>query len=152
MKTKKILLYSMTWPLNLNFHHLVKKTLLPAKFHFNPTGGIFTICCFLTLKRFEWSKSLLLRFKPPHKNSPPSKISHLHNGQISQGFPQVLRTWEDLNLYMGGLGEGRGVGKMLLKNICEGVYMSVKLPVICLQAWKFTKNELEFFTHIFQGF
>ena len=59
-------------------------------------------------KRFEWSKSLLLRFKPPHKNSSPSKISHLPNGQISQGFPQVFRTWEDLNRYIGGLGVGGG--------------------------------------------
>ena len=35
-----------------------------------------------------------------------------------------------------------GDGKMLLKNICEGVYMLVTLPAISLQAYKFTKNEL----------
>ena len=56
-----------------------------------------------------------------------TKFSHI------QGSPQVLRTWggEGLNLYMGG-GEweiGRvGGGKMLLKYICEGVHMLVKLP------------------------
>ena len=44
----------------------------------------------------------------PHKNSPPSKISHLLNGQICQDFPQVLRTWEDLNQYMGGIEVGGG--------------------------------------------
>ena len=37
----------------------------------------------------------------PHKNSLPSKISYFPNGQISQGFPQVLRTW--------GGGEGGGL-------------------------------------------
>ena len=46
---------------------------------------------------------------------------------------------------MGGLesihGWGGG-GKMLLKNICEGIHMLVKLPAISLQACKFTKNEL----------
>ena len=32
--------------------------------------------------------------------------------------------------------------KLLLKNICEGVHLLVKLPAIGLQACKFTKNEL----------
>ena len=38
-ENKKILLYPITWPLTLNFQHLVKKILLPAKFHFNPHWG-----------------------------------------------------------------------------------------------------------------
>ena len=32
--------------------------------------------------------------------------------------------------------------KMLSKNICEGIHLTVKLPAISLQPWKFTKNEL----------
>ena len=40
------------------------------------------------------------------------------------------------------MGEEGGEGKMLLKNICEEVHMSVNLPAISLQACKFTKNEL----------
>ena len=83
------MLYSITWPLTSNFHHRLKKIILPTKFHFNPHWGNFYNMLFFS---FEWSKSLL-RFPPPHKNSPPFKISHLPNGQISHGFSQVLRTW-----------------------------------------------------------
>ena len=89
MFEKNYLLYSITWPLTSNFHHPVKKIILPTKFHFNPHWGNFYNMLFFS---FEWSK-LRLRFPPPHKNSPPSKISHLPNWQISQCFPQVLRTW-----------------------------------------------------------
>ena len=32
--------------------------------------------------------------------------------------------------------------KILSKNTCEGVHLILKLPAICLQASKFTKNEL----------
>ena len=87
---KNYLLYSITWPLTSNFHHPVKNIILPTKFHFNPHWGNFYNMLFFS---FEWSKSLFLRFPPPHKNSPPSKISHLPDEQISHGFPQVLRTW-----------------------------------------------------------
>ena len=38
----------------------------------------------------------------------------------------------------GSMGELR----MLSKNICEGVYLIVKLPVISRKACKYTKNEL----------
>ena len=31
---------------------------------------------FLALKKFQWLKSLLLRFPPPYKLNPTSKISH----------------------------------------------------------------------------
>ena len=41
----------------------------------------------------------------------------------------------------GGAWEEGGL-KMVLKNTREGVHLSVKLPVISLQACKFTKNEL----------
>ena len=72
----------------------------------------------------------------------------------SQGFPQVLRTWEAAPLgggapqnVMGGcssqkMGGPREELKMLSKNTCEGVHLIVKLPAISLQASKFTKNEL----------
>ena len=57
---------------------------------------------------------------------------------------------------MGGWGEGsskfdrgalksRSMGeglKMLSKNICEGVHLTVKFAAISLQAYKFTKHEL----------
>ena len=33
-------------------------------------------CCFWPWKRFEWSKSLLLRFPSSYELNPPSKISH----------------------------------------------------------------------------
>ena len=35
---KKVLLYSITWRLTLNFHHLVKRIPLPAKFPISPMG------------------------------------------------------------------------------------------------------------------
>ena len=69
--------------------------------------------------------------------------------QQTQDFPLVLRTWgggdsskfdeEGLSQYMGEFG---GRMKILLKNTCGGVHLTVKLPAISLQAWKFTKNEL----------
>ena len=63
-----------------------------------------------------------------------------------QGFPQVLRTWCGLfkiwwGAWVNTWGEHEGL-KTVLKNTCEGVYLSVKLPTISLQACKFTKNEL----------
>ena len=65
-----------------------------------------------------------------------------------QGFPQVLQTWRGGSSKFGGGGlkskHGGSMGelKMLLKNICEGVHLIVKLPAISLQASKFTENEL----------
>ena len=71
-----------------------------------------------------------------------------------QGFPKVLRTWGrlchslppieegsskfgdgggGLSQYMGGVW-GVGGLKMVVKNICERVYLLVKLPPISLQA------------------
>ena len=126
-------------------HHLVKKILLPAKFHFNPHCGNFYNILFFSFKKDLNGQNHSSSDSNHHiKNSPPSKIPHLPNGQISQGFPEVLRTWGDLNRYMGRIA-GWGVGggdKMLLRNICEGVLMLVKLSAIRLQACKFTKNEL----------
>ena len=43
-----------------------------------------------------------------------------------------------LQKFMGG---GGGL-KMVLKNACKGVHLLVKLPLLSLQACKFTKNEL----------
>ena len=51
LKTKKILLYSITWPLTLNFHHLVKNSLFPAKLHFNTHWGNFYNMLFFNFKK-----------------------------------------------------------------------------------------------------
>ena len=60
--------------------------------------------------------------------------------QRSQGFPQVLRTWEGLDVNTeeehGGGAYNNG------ENTCEGVHLLVKLLAINLQVCKFTKNEL----------
>ena len=56
------------------------------------------------------------------------------------------------SIHRGDWGGGEG-GKILLKNICEGVHMLVKLPAISLQACKFTKNELHiYFSRILAEF
>ena len=122
MFEKNYLLYSITWPLTSNFHHPVKKIILPTKFHFNPHWGNFYNMLFFS---FEWSKSLFLRFPPPHKNS------HL----LMSRYPTVShRCWEH-----GGLesthGGGWGGVNMLLKNICKGVHMLVMLLAISLQIY-----------------
>ena len=121
------------------------KIFLPTKFDFNPNWGNFYN---MWLFSFELSKSLLLRFPPPHKNFPSSKISHLPNGQISHGFPQVLRTWE---AWIDTCGEtGGDWGR---------VYNAVEIYL-----WRSSYNskvasykrgnllKMNFFTHIFQGF
>ena len=139
---KKNLLNSITWPLTPNFHHPVKKIilLLPANFHFRPHWQNFYNMLFSSFKRFEWSKSLLLRFPPPHKNFPSSKIPMSPMGR----YPRVShRCWEHGELQSIHGEEIRvGVVEMLLKNICEGVHTLVNLPAISLQAYKFSKNEL----------
>ena len=114
MFEKNYLLYSITWPLTSNFHHPVKKIILPTKFHFNPHWGNFYNMLFFS---FEWSKSLL-RFPPPHKKW--ADIPWFFTGVENMG---------GLNQYMWG----RGGVKMLLRNICEGVHMLVKLPAISLK-------------------
>ena len=52
-KKKEILLYSITWPLTLNFHQPVKQNLLflPAKFDFNPHWGNFYNMLFFSFKK-----------------------------------------------------------------------------------------------------
>ena len=108
---KKILLYSITWPLTPNFHHPVKKILLllPANFHFSPHWENFYNMLFSSFKRFEWSISLLLRFPPPHKNFPSSKIPMSPMGR----YPRVShRCWEHgelQSIHRGGrFGDGGG--------------------------------------------
>ena len=63
-------------------------------------------------------------------------------------FPTGVENMGGLNRYMGGR------VNMLLKNICEGVHMLVMLPVTLLAIVMLPANllELNFFTHIFQGF
>ena len=48
---KKKFLYSITWPLTSNFHHPVKKILLPAKFHFDPLWTNFCNMLFFSFKK-----------------------------------------------------------------------------------------------------
>ena len=67
---------------------------------------------------------------------------------MNKGFPTGVGEGELQSIHGGG-GREHGGLKMLPKNTCEGVHLMVKLPVIILQAWKFTKDELH--TH-FQGF
>ena len=137
LKTKKILLYSITWSLTLNFHHLVKKN-LPAKSHFNPHWENFYNMLFFSFK------------KDLNGQNHSSDSNHHTKILLSAKFPispmgiyprASHRCWEHggtwINTWVGG-----GRGKMLLKNICEGIHMLVKLPAISLQACKFTKNEL----------
>ena len=48
--------------------------------------SIFMECCFYQ-KRFEWSKSLVLRFPPPNKKSPPAKFLI---PPTKEGYPYLL--------------------------------------------------------------
>ena len=51
MFENKILLDSITWPLASNFHHPVKKILLPTKFHFNLLWRNFYNMLFFSCKK-----------------------------------------------------------------------------------------------------
>ena len=144
MFEKKILLYSITWPLTSNFHHPVKKILLflPAKFNFNPHWGNFYNMLF-----FSFKKGLNGQNHSSSDSHHHIKILLAARFPISPmgRYPRVShRCWEHgalESIHHGGDWGDRGV-KILLKNICEGVHMLVKLPAISLQACKFTKNEL----------
>ena len=68
-KQKKFCYILITWPLNLNFHHLVKKIILPAKFHFNPHWGNFY-------------NMLLFRFKKDLKGQNHSSSDSNHQIKI----------------------------------------------------------------------
>ena len=102
----------------------------------------------LALKRFELSKSLLLRFLSPGKKT-NCKIPH-SPGFLIPGFPRGIENMGRgssqfdgrLESIHGGGGGGLGRLKMLLKNTCEGVHLLVNLAALSLQACKFTKNEL----------
>ena len=118
-ENKKVLLYSITWPLTLNFHHLVKKSFLSAKFHFNPHWG--NICNMLF---FHFKKDL-------NSQNHSSDSKHHIKIPLSAKFPISLmgrcprashRCWEHgggLNWYMGGLGGGGG--KWCWKKTVKGV-------------------------------
>ena len=131
MFEKKILLYSITWPLTSNFHHPVKKVLLllPTKIHFNPHWGNFYNMLFFSLKKGFNGQNHSSSYSHHHIKIPLKKST----------YPRVShRCWEH-----GGWGRlGGGGNKILSKNIYEGVHMLVKVPAIRLQAWKFSKNEL----------
>ena len=77
----------------------------------------------------------------------------------AQGFSQALRTWvgvgEALQNLMGSLSQhmGEQEGLKLLKDACEGVHLLIKLLAICLEACKFSKNELQtYFSRILARF
>ena len=66
---KKFCYILITWPLNLNFHHLVKRIILPAKFHFNLHWGNFY-------------NMLLFRFKKDLKDQNHSSSDSNHQIKI----------------------------------------------------------------------
>ena len=134
MFEKKILLYSITWPLTSNFHHPVKKILLflPAKFNFNPHWGNFYNMLFFSFKKGLNGQNHSSSDSHHHIKIPlPAKFPISPIGR----YPSVShRCWEH-----GGFesiqGRGRRGVKMLLKNICEEVHILVKLPAISLQIY-----------------
>ena len=123
-KKKKILLYSITWPLTLNFHQPVKQNLLflPAKFDFNPHWGNFYNMLFFSFKKGLNGQNHSSSDSHHHIKIPLAAIFSI---SPMGRYPRVShRCWE----HEGRLG-GRG-GKMMLKNICEEVHMLVKLSAI----------------------
>ena len=102
------------WPLNLNFHHLVKKIIFPAKFHFKPHWGNF-----YNMLLFSFKKDLNVKITPPHSNHHikiplPAKFSISPMGR----YPRAShRCWE----HGGEIGGG---GKMLLKYLWKSSYVS----------------------------
>ena len=101
MFEKNYLLYSITWPLTSNFHHPVKKIILPTKFHFNPLNFfnflitlIFTIYCFLALNGQNHSSS----DSHHHIKIPISWWADIPR------FPTGVENMGGLNRHMGGDG------------------------------------------------
>ena len=149
LKTKKILLYSITWSLTLNFHHLVKKN-LPAKSHFNPHWENFYNTLFFSFKKdlngqnHSSSDSNTTQKFPSQQNFPSPQWADM------PGLPTSVENMGGLES-IHGRDWGGGRGKMLLKIICEVFYMLVKLPAISLQK-PANLLKMNFFTHTFQGF
>ena len=147
---KKNLLYSITWPLNSNFHHPVKKVLLllPTKTQFNPHWGNFYNMLFFSFQKGLNGQNHSSSDSHHHIKIPlPAKFPISPTGT----YPRVShRCWE----HGGGGRLGGGGNRILSKNIYEGVHMLVKVPAISLQAWKFTKNELlhKYFSRILARF
>ena len=113
LKTKKIMLYSITWPLTLNFHHLVKK-ILPAKFHFNPHWGNFYNMLFFSFKKDLNGQNHSSDSNHHIKIPLPAKFPISPMGR----YPRAShRCWE----HGGEIGGG---GKMLLKYLWKSSYVS----------------------------
>ena len=98
--------------------------------------NIFAYKLFFSLKITVLIYFYVKTATPPLKKSPPS--SGFATGVANmRGAPPNL---------VGGLKSKHwwimGELKMLLKSACEAVHLIVKLPVISLQACKFTKNVL----------
>ena len=96
-----------------------------------------------------WSLHFYSSFNPKVTRSLVAKLGASVSYRVFHtplGLPSKFDGGEGgggLNQYMrehGGL-------KMVLKSTCEGVQLSVKLPAICLQAYKFTKTWTS--SHIF---
>ena len=58
------------------FNFILFAHTVQTNFDFNQCSIFTECCCFWPWKRFEWSKSLLLRFPSSYELNPPSKISH----------------------------------------------------------------------------
>ena len=107
---EKKFLYSITWPLTSNFHHPVKKFLLPAKFYFNPLWRNFCNMLF-----FSFKKGLDGQNHSSADSHYHTKIPLTARFPISPmgRYPRVShRCWEHggFNQYIAGGGGGGGVG------------------------------------------
>ena len=102
MFEKKNLLYCITWPLTSNFHHPVKKILLPTKFYFNSLWRNFCNMFLFSFKKGLNGQNHSSSDSYHHIKIPlPAKFS------VSLGYlPRVShRCWE----LWGGGGGGPGL-------------------------------------------
>ena len=129
---EKKLLCSITWPLTSNFQYPAKKILLPTKFHFNPLWRNFYNTLLSSFKKGLNGQNHSSSDSQDHIKIPfPAKFPISPMGRYAR---VSRRCWEHRGLESIHGWEGGGV-TMLLKNICEGVHMLVKLPVISLQIY-----------------
>ena len=104
------LLYSITWPLTSNFHHLVKKILLPAKFHFQPHWGNFYNVVF-SFKNGLNGQNHSSSDSHPHIKIPlPAKFPISSMGRYPRVFHRCWEHGEGAWIHTWGEIEGGGWG------------------------------------------
>ena len=141
LKTKKILLYSITWSLTLNFHHLVRKN-LPAKSHFNLHWENFYNMLFFSFKKDLNGQNHSSSDSNHHTKIPlPAKFPISSMGRYARTSHKCwehgrtwINTWEGLRW-----GEGKNAVENYLWSI---LYVSKVASYKPAKACKFTKNEL----------